>query len=520
MKNTLSGWAGTVNLHARAISRRALSLLPARKILAIEIGDDQLYGAVVQCRGRQIEILDFVSMERANPGEDLPDGENLKALAQRLSFEGRGVVLATPLTRTVQLSVAGARLRKLNAYQLAESLRWEVEPFTGINGATAMVGTEPQHQDKDDILLTLEGEQDVDVQVSVMEKNVFLALRQTCKRAGLKLQRIYAPDSCFYLPVLDNDDARAVFDIGNDLSAFVVVKGRQPQQISAYPLGRDSLRELAEGENANEMESSLRYIIEQAPPPNPLLVTGRGVLDPEIVAWLNSLCPHGATAMTLKKTHNLSKTEHAALNAVFATSVGAALRELYGATRQRIGIDDSAPLSVRLKNNVYMMPMVVAGVMALTLFGHYEWMVIQKNNYDARIKELSAQVEAREKSNAQYQSHKKQVDELSGEIRLLEKQIDFVTGGSDDNLDQLQRTLTALGHLPDHLTLQGVVQQDGHYTVEGVALDADEVSRFAVALQHYPWCRTAKVTTLKFDQNRFVFTLELEIAGHAQTDQA
>jgi len=250
------------------------------------------------------------------------------------------------------------------------------------------------------------------------------------------------------------------------------------------------------------------------------LVTGRGAQDPEIVAWLNSLCPHGATVMTLQKAHNLSKTEHAALNAAFATSVGAALRELYGATRQRIGIDDSAPLSVRLKNNVYMMPMVVAGVMALTLFGHYEWMVIQKNNYDARIRELSVQVEAREKSNGKYQTHKKQVENLSEEIRLLEKQINFVTGGSDDNLDRLQRILTALSHLPDHLTLEGVIQKGNRYTLKGVALDADEVSHFAVNLQHYPWCRTAKVTGLKFDQNRFVFTLEMEFADNAQTNQA
>ncbi len=513
MKNPLSGWAGNLIL-------RGLDLLPARTILAIEISDDQLYGAVVQAHGRKTTIVDFVSSERKNPGEDLPDSDDLDALAKRLSYSGRTVVLVTPLTRTVQLSVESTRLRKLKNYQLAESLRWEVEPFTGINGATALVGVEPQQQDKDDILITLDGEQESDVQVSVMEKNVFLALRQICKRAGLKMQRIYAPDSCFYLPAVDGDDARAVLDIGTDLSAFVVIKGRQPQQISAYPLGRESLRELAEGENASELESSLRFIIEQAPPPKPLLVTGPGALDSHIVAWLDDLCPNGAEALSLSKERNLSKADHAAFNAVFATSVGAGLRELLGAARRYIGIDDTAPLSVRLKDNAYMMPMVVAVLLALTLFGHYEWMVFQKNNYDQQIKELAAKVEAREKSNTLYQNHKQQVDGLSGEIRILENQINFVTGGSDNNLERLQRTLTALGQLPDHLTLANVIQHGCRYTLKGEALDADGVSRFAVTLQHYPWCQTVKVTELKFDLDRFVFTLELELTDHAQTDQA
>ena len=501
-----------------AVRTLSSGLTPATEILAVEVGGDQLLAAVVRRRGRHTRILDFASIDRRNAGEDLPDSEDLKQIAQRLSYNGDAVVLASQLARTIQISVNAVRAKKLKSYQLAESMRWEVEPYTGINGVHALVGVEKEQTEVDAVLLALEGESEVDVNVAVIEKNVFLALRQICKKAGLKLRRVYSPEVCFYVPALNGEEARAVLDIGNDLSSFALLRGKSPKQISAYPVGRESIRDILDGQPLEEMESSLRYVIEQTPQPLPLLVTGHGTLDKDIIAWLDELSPTGAAGLQLKRENKLSDTSHDSLNAVFATAVGAAMRELGGGRLRRLGITDVVPLPLRLKNSAYLMPLVVAALLAATLFGHYQWMVIEKHGFDERIKELSAGLQGKQQKEKAFKREKKRLDGLREEIALAKNRISFVTGGSDDNLSELIDVLFAFTLLPENMTLEKIEQQQGCFRLSGIAAAPQNVSRFAVRIQQEPWCRSVSIETLEFSSDAFIFTLRLEVTD-AKTDK-
>lgn len=487
-------------------------LLLATPVLAVEVTSERLLGAVVRGRGRQIELVDFAALERRQAGEDLPDIEDLRVLVQRLNYAGQALVLSTPLARSVQMAVNAQRVRSLTPYRLAESLRWEVEPYTGIGGMQALVAVEPVARGED-LALALEQGQDVDVQLAVMERNALLALKRLCRRAGLRLRRVYPPDSCFYVPVAGDEGAQAVLDVGADFSSFVVLQGRQPLQIATYPVGLEVLRELVRGEAVAEVEQSLRYLLQQVPAPAPLLITGAGAQDAGVLAWLDGQSPTGARSLALRRVGRLTSAAHDGQNALFATAVGAAWRELGGRRWRQAGLTDVPPLVVRLRDSAYLMPLVVAALLAVTLFGHYEWMVLQKRRYDARIVELGREVAQRKDKDAEYKKKKTESEALTEEITLFKKRIAFVEGGSDGNLQRQLDVLLALALVPENTALSLLEQlPDGQFRLEGLTGRPDSLSRFALALQRQPWCAQVVVESLEQGSGGFDFRLRLEPA--------
>lgn len=501
-----------------AIQRLGAAPFSNGEILAIEVGMEQVFAALVRRQGQKYQVIEFVSMDRRNPGEDLPDAEDIRQITLRLNYQGRALVLITPLARMVQLGISAARAKKLRPYQLAESLRWEVEPYTGISGMNALVGVEKGVVETDEVLLALEGEQDVDVNVAVIERNVYLALRQICKRADLNLTRVYSAEGCFYVPVTNDGDVCAVFDIGQDLSNFVLLRGGTPKQISAYPIGRESMREIVNGEAAEDIEASLRYILDQVPPHTPLIITGCGTLDAEIVAWLDRECQSGAQALEIRPEHKLSEAVHDGLNAIYATVVGAAMRELTGGGRRRLGLSNDIPLTIRLRDSAYVMPLIVAAFLALALFGHYEWMVLKTSRYDKRISDLNVKLQVNQQQKSQYEKYEKRSTELRREILLTEKRISFVEGGSDDHVARLIQVLHGLTLLPKYMILEKVSQDGGDFMLSGIAERPEVVSQFAVAIQDQSWCKTITIEGLEYDNEGFLFSLRLDM-NDAQTDK-
>lgn len=487
-------------------SQVAASLAPQRSMLALEVASEQLFGALVSCKAGRYTVQEFVALDRANPGDDLPDPQNIKEIMERLDYQGGPAVLVTPLARAVQISMNRARAAKLSNYKLAEAARWEIEPFTGISGSQALVGVEKSAMaEDDDLLAAMAGDdEDIEVNVCAIEQNVFRALKQLFKKAGLKLARLYPPDVCFYMALRAGhaqEASQAVLDMGHDYANFALLKASQPRQINTYPTGREVVRDLLAGEELADALDNLRFMLSQVPGPLPLVITGPGAIDPQVVAFLDQECAYGAQPLVLQRQAKLTEAGHDRENAIYACVVGAAIRELMGGKGQSIGISDLVPLGPKLRKSVYLMPLAATVLLALFLLGHYGYMKNQKQRYKAQATELAEKVKKKKSGHAAYDKAKNEVARLRGAINLTKRKIKFVRGGSDDSLRHLNQVLSALTTLPDEITLDGMEQKPEGFMLFGSSQSLEILGDFALALQGYDWCQAVEIQTIEGQGN-------------------
>lgn len=110
-----------------------------------------------------------------------------------------------------------AKIKGMKPYQLREAVKWEVEPYTGISGVTALIAVErkPEPKAKPGDIVYDDDEQTT-VNVAAIERNVYRAVRERFKVAGFRLTRIYPPEACFYyvLHMDGRDTPRAVLRWG------------------------------------------------------------------------------------------------------------------------------------------------------------------------------------------------------------------------------------------------------------------------------------------------------------------
>lgn len=501
--------------HAARAKELLRRVQPVRKVLALDLSGGQLIGAVVELKGRESKIDNFVAIDRTNPGDDLPDPVNVQEIVDRLDYDGMGVVLVTPMARSVQITMNRAKVDKLRQHQLCDALRWEVEPYTGVSGTQAMIGAEKGGPvERDNILLLAEDDMETDVNVSVIEQNVFRAMKQILKRCKLKLLRIYPPEACFFMPLFlePMEGAQAVFDIGADYANFTVVKGKQPKQINTFPLGRDVLLEMIDSdEQGTEAEQSLAFLLGQVPGPLPLILTGIGATVDRIVAHLDQASEYGARRIELARASHMGKSGHEGMNAMYSIAVGAAMRELSGRVWRDIGITDTVPLGLRVRQSVYLVPLGVAGLLAVALIGHYAYMKNCKVRYVKETARLEGQIKERKQKHDAYEKLKKELGELEQKTDQIKKKITFLQSGSDDNLIHIDRVSNAFLHLPISMRLESIQQEREKYVLKGVADDFEAVGSAAVTLQGYSWCKVVEIKTLEPGSDGDLrFTIEMD----------
>jgi Tfp pilus assembly protein PilN len=507
-------------------------LLPIEKtLLAVETAGKEICAAVVRRRGKRFEIVDFAAMRRPDPEDDLPSVDAVKALARRLGRAGGPAVFVTPMARAFDLLMDREKTAGLKHYQLAEAVRWEVEPYTGITGVNALVGVEPARRPE-----PLPGEvvyEDEDDQatfnVSAIERNVYRAIRERFRAAGFSLVRIYPPDVTFYMPLLmaPAEAPRAILEVGQDYSNFALVRGGVPEQINTLSLSLEAIRAHLGGETfSRDLEESLAFTVRQVPGPEPLVISGPGAADAAVVDFVAGFCAHGARPLELSRAAGLADARCDPAHAAYGSVVGAAVRELSGRTQRQAGIDDRVALTLRLKNSAYIAPLATVLVLVALLFGHYFWMKHKDTAYRARIETLTAQAKQRKAEVAQYEALIKEADRIQGQITFAEKRIAFMEGEADTVLIRMIEALNGISRAVDGgIVLTSLVQQPEHpqggaaaadYGLYGLARDLAAVSGLADRLQAEPWCEAAVMRKLaRSPAGGLDFELALTLRGEA-----
>ena len=498
-------------------------------ILAVEVSEELIRGVVLKGRGTKITVLDYAGMRRSKPDEDLPAIDSLKELKATLKYTGKNAVYITAMARSTELFMDRKKVSGMSQYQLSEAAKWEIESYTGITGGNALVGVEKETRPKaapGEIVYEDETDE-IMVNISAIEKNVYVAVRERFKAAGLKLIRVYPPEVSFYMPLFleSPDSPRAILEIGTDYSNFAVFKGRHPDQISTLNFTCDAVKShLASGIGVSDLENSLKFTLTQAPDHEPVVLTGPGAAMPEIADYLDRLSPSGARPLMLSKAVQITHKETDPADAVFGTAVGAGIRELGGKHMRRVGIDDSEPLVVQLKRNVYVMPLVATTVLAMGLLGHNQFMKFQERQFKADIKKYSAEVEKSKNTIQKYDDLVKKSAQLKKDIRTVKERINYVNRLADKKLAILVTCFNGIARaVPDGLVLDTVDQPPDlpdTLTITGRTWDLIRVGKFAIAMQENDWCKAAVLKSLEaLGDSRLSFVMQVQINPESETIQ-
>jgi len=473
-------------------------VLIEKTIFAVETTGEEIRAAVVRRRGKAFEIQDFAVLSRPDQEDDLPSVDEITALAERLQWSGGPAVLVTPIARAFELLMDTEKTAGLKHYQLVEAVKWDVESFTGITGTNALIGVAPRPRPalRPGEVMFEEEDAQTAFNVAAMERNVYRAIRERFRAAGFPLARIYPPDVTFYMPLcMDTTDRpRAILEVGRDYSSFAVVHNRIAEQVSTIGLGLDGIVAHLGGEtDSGGLAELLQSALRPAPAAEPLIVSGPGAANPEVVAFIAGFSPGGAGALMLSRAAGITDARVDAAHAVYGSVTGAAVRELSGRRERRVGIDDSVALVLRLKKSAYLAPLATTVILVLLLLGHYGYMHRQERIYKARTKTLAADLQARKSKVAKYEALVQEAAGLKKQIDFAEKRIAFLSGQAEKDLG---RVIVCLGDMAAavsrHIVLKTVVQQGRDaYIVTGRARDLVAVGDFSTGLQELEWCAAA-----------------------------
>ncbi|WP_156887755.1 hypothetical protein [Desulfotignum balticum] len=479
-------------------------MIVTQKILGVEVAGDMLRGVILEKKGRRFHIRDYAGLKRPLPDEDLPDINTIRELARTLKYTGKQAVYVTAIARFNELFMDRKKVTQMTRYRLSEAAKWEIEPYTGITGTHALVGVEippPPRSVPGEIVYEETG--DLLVNISAIERNVYMAVKERFRAAGLRLVRIYPPEAVFFMPLLLDgaDTPRAILEVGPDYSNFAIFKGRHPDQINTLNFSSDTIQACLEGrEPIDDLENSLSFTFSQVPAHESVVLTGPGASVSRIVAYLNERAPHGAVPLRIFRATGVTAKADDPADAVFGTAAGAAIRELSGREYRHIGIHDKAPLVVRIRKNAYVLPLVATGVVGLGLLGHNQYMKRQENVFKEEIKTYTLELKQKKEQVNQYESLLAVSQQIKTDIRNTRNKIEYIQTTADKKLVHLIAFFNAVARaVPPTLVLDAILQEKpdpNAFSVTGYAHDLNAISLFATSLQDVPLCRAAVIRKL------------------------
>jgi hypothetical protein len=511
----------------RARPKLVLPALPSRPCLGIEMGGNELRAVLVRKGARRSEIADYLFMPDVDSGnEELPSIPLLKETAQRLNVRGRiPAVYTSAQVRAATLPMSRTRVQRMRRQLLIDALKWEAEAYTGIPGYQALIGLEVERP-RIEPGQVVEESDEIMVHVAAIEANVYRALRERFRLAGLTLMRAYPPDYCFQVPLLELHPHadRGVLEIGATASRFALLKGGDTLAINTMNITQEMIHQELDGRSIPDLETTLRYNLEQAPGPYPVAVTGVGALCDQTLAYLQRLAPQGVEPLKLARASALTAAGQEEGPAM-ATVAGAALRELGGRDLRQIGVTDAVPFATQVRRSAYVMPLATASLLFVLLLVHYGLMVQQERRFNVQRAELEQDLGERRAELSEAQRLQAEIETISDRISLLSRQLAYVRGDWDQALRTKVLVYEGLRRQLSPSIALARIQQDpseeNRFIITGMGPSAAEIMAFALRLQESGVAAAVDVPQLvrtdkarvKGVSHRFTIHLEANVDG-------
>ncbi|AKL96353.1 hypothetical protein CACET_c29090 [Clostridium aceticum] len=450
-------------------------------VLVVEIDEQVLRAAVVKRRVRGFSISEYLTVERTEIGDYLSAAE-LSAIITRIGKCPKDVVLISPATNMVEISMDKKRLKKLRPYQLKEAIRWEAEPYVTIPVVESLIGYEPGVETD---------ESQRQVWVSMLGAEDYQAYKEVCKECDLKLKKVYPVDACFPAGVMyaEREKEFTFLNINKDAIKIAHVNKGQISNIVTFPVDLAISQDSKGYSEIMEIELSIDEFIEDLKfSEQRFIISCSKELDPRSIQHFENKFKGRAEVFQMQAESGENIPE-------FVAIVGAALRELH-IKRRTIGVDDRIDLYKLFKDRIHIFPIAVMLVFIAFFLIHYLFIGYQTKQAVARRETLNLERDNIKSSIDRYAGLRKETEDLRKSKEEISNKINFLTNDSRERKQELEYFFTALhSYSPLDLKLLEInpLQIEGAWEIKGASFDPTAVYTLLLKLQGESWCNYVKV---------------------------
>lgn len=468
-------------------------------LLAIDVEEDVIRGVVVKRSGDSYEAIEMVQMERTGGGRDkFLNPEDLDGLVEKLKGpRPKFAVMCAHDVTLIDITLDARKVRKMDAAQLSEAVRWEAEPYCKVQARDMLVGHEVGRKNENN---------EFEIRVAVAHQEEFGQLTDSLKHEGIKLLRLYPQDVCFPVAAVyaDGPTDKLAMDVGPYMSRVVRLEGGKPAGHQTVPFGFEMISRIESGESDADVDKNfadaIRVIQEDT---KRIVLSGPGASMESVLNYVRRVS--GLETAAWKPGVRGGLGDKPSENAQYAGAIGAAMREMgFGKLDHGIGIGSDVKFSRLVGEHSYMLPAAVGALILVMMFARY---VYATTSTAFLAKENASLVKTRDSTSGE-DSEVSRIVRRTGEYkmreRLLRNRIQFARTGGSDSVDTVRLVLRALIRIvPANVSLTNVAQQNATtFTVQGKGETVEAVNSLSTALQSESWCQSARAVVNKADNEK------------------
>jgi len=461
----------------------------AGDILAIDLDREAVRAVVVSSRGRSSIVTQaaetsidtgFGGMVEHGPAIDA-------ALAALGGSPPKRVIVVASHARsfTCDLSLPLSQAQKLGREKLEHAARWEIEPYLDFPSSEALVSVAiPRHQPSSFASKT------TTLQVCVAPRELYSAIESACQARGLKLLRLYPPDTAFaYAGAAAGGEGRleAVVSLRNGATSAAIMRGQEALLFRSIPaiVGNDpsSIDELVWA-----IADTLRDFTEAAGLPERVLLTDAGAAIPALPEQVKLQSGIEAAVWSTAYTSGMVKSECGSIGPQFATAIGGALQELGICGSQKHGVDNRVPMTHALRSNVRAAAITLIIVLGGGLSFHYYSVRTRLSGLESKCSKLQYREEDLKLRQAKAASEQRKIEQKKAAIEKARRETEWINRVADARpaaavlLEGLRETI------PYDVVLYSVEQvAEREFQVSGWGWRAGSVSEFQEKVQKAAW---------------------------------
>ena len=443
------------------------------KLLAIEVGENCMRGAVVSNSGRSIVIHDVAEVKDIYCSPDNNFGLD-SLLSELSSYPKKAVIVNADISCVVaDIPSASATVKDSEFRQV---ISWEAEPYLHFPVSDGLFGYRKLRGNS----------QSLPVMISAISKDTYELYKKACARKNISLRAMYSAESSFLFSYLSKENERVAFlYVSEDHVIGAVLDRTGPISYQTVPNG--SPAELLEILRNNNRDIS-KVIVAGIANKNIIDDIGK-IFAGKVLLWSPQACIERCKVKTQRD-----------VSPAFATVIGMALQEYKRYKDVRLAVSDRIDFVTYVKKHVDMIPLVVVVLFLCVFLGHYAYMQYSCTRIDKKITKMNA---AKKELNSQLQKRRdvrSQLNDMDGKLNYLKNDlpkrmatlISFLKGVSEK--------------IPSSVIINDISQMgNDSFSIEGLSVSASTITGFVRELEQLDITDSIKIKEINEIKSPDVF---------------
>ncbi|MBT9150593.1 MAG: hypothetical protein DDT40_00765 [candidate division WS2 bacterium] len=340
---------------------------------------------------------------------------------------------------------------------------------------------------------------------------------------GLKLKRLYPADPCLAGAAAYSMKGKdkTIIDIGEKVTKVARIAKGKAVGYRDISIGIEDICFYIDNSSHDELLNFFKDALGQwDDEPHRLLISGSGGKNSHIIDFLKK---NITEEIEVFDTEIEEAVGFAALDGVeFAAILGAGIRELSLIDEERkIGIDDEIALSIRVREKIHIMPIVILSSVAIVFMLHYGAMRYQMRNVERTTINLEQEKNEANELREIFEGLKMDESNYKSELDEINRNIEFFEQGIESRINSISTILKSVEKNSDaQLAVLDIkpVDIDSTFNISGTSRNITSMNLFILGMQNAAWCDYLKIkkVTKETTQDEFLgdsetYTFEMSI---------